>query len=75
MRATGHLLGVVVLLAGWAALVWLAIDAGRGSSWPLAAGAGVGAAVCLFVALLLTRRFRAVRRGELAPRRTPSHRR
>ena len=64
----------VIFLAGWLVLVALAIDRGRSSLWGPALGLAVGAAGCLFVALGLFARRRRVRRGELAARRTPSHR-
>ena len=74
MRVFVHLLGVVVLLAGWAALVVLAVLAGTSGSWSLLAVYAVGAAACLFLGLLASARLRSVRRGELPVRRTPSHR-
>lgn len=74
MRVLGPLLGVVVLLAGWVALVVLAVAAGTNSSWSVLAAFAVGAAACLFLGLLSFGRFRAVRRGQLPARRTPSHR-
>jgi hypothetical protein len=74
MRVLGPLLGVLALFAGWAAQVVLAVVAGTNRSWSLLAAFAVGAAACLFLGLLSFARFRAVRRGELPARRTPSHR-
>jgi hypothetical protein len=74
MRVFVHLLGVAALLAGWAALVVLAVVAGTSRSWGPLALLAAGAALCLFLGLLSWSRFRAVRRGGIPARRTPSHR-
>ncbi|MBV9831655.1 MAG: hypothetical protein JOZ82_08645 [Marmoricola sp.] len=77
-------MGRLTVLAGFFLLLWGALAAVTivlvsrardGSvSWALVIAAGVGAAACLFVAMLLWARRSAVRRGEIAPRRTPTHR-
>jgi hypothetical protein len=74
MRVARHSLGALLLLVGWAALVVLAIDAGTSRTWGSVAGYAAGAALCLFLALLVFARLRALRRGELPVRRTPTHR-
>jgi arginine exporter protein ArgO len=79
MRPLRLLLAAVVLLLGWGALVAVAIVLGaRASSgsepWRDAIVAAVGAAVCLVLAMLAWTRRAAVRRGDVAVRRTPSHR-
>ena len=74
MRVLAPFTSGVVLLAGWVALVALAVVAGTTQSWGLLVAFAVGAAVCLFLGLLCVGRFRAVRRGQLPARRTPSHR-
>jgi uncharacterized membrane protein YfcA len=76
-RVVGLALGALVFLAGWGALVWLAVLRAQDQDWGWVALAAVGAAACLFVALLLGTRMRAVRRGETGPghpRHAPSHR-
>ena len=73
-RAVGLMLGALLLLAAWAGLVSLAIVEGRARAWGLVALLGVGAFVCLFLALLLLTRSRAVRRGSVIERCAPSHR-
>jgi tetrahydromethanopterin S-methyltransferase subunit E len=73
-RVVGLALGALIFLAGWGVLVWLAVLRAQDKEWGFVAIAAVGAAACLFVALLLWTRMRAVRRGETKPRRTPSHR-
>ncbi len=76
-RVVGLALGALVLLAGWLALAWLAVLRAQDQDWGLVALYAVGAAACLFVALLLWVRLRAVWRGDPEPPRPhhkPSHR-
>ncbi len=77
VRGLTILAGLFLLL--WGALVALTIvlvvRALDGSTpWGYAVASGVGAAVCLFVAMLAWSRRAAVRWGEVGPRRPPSHR-
>jgi hypothetical protein len=74
MRVLTPLLGIALSFAAWAALVILAVVAGTSRSWGSLAVFAVAAAACLFLGLLSFARFRAVRRGQLPVRRTPSHR-
>lgn len=74
-RARGLGLLALFLLAGWAGLVGMAIAAERARSWTSAFAEAAGAALCLFLALLLWARARAVRRGEVRPPHVPTHRR
>ena len=82
-RTAGVLVvGVVLTLAAWAALVYAAIAFGRAAGpgqvapWVYLGVAAVGAALCLVVALLLGARLLSLLRGEPpAPRRTPGKRR
>lgn len=74
MRVLTPLLGVALCVAAWVALVVLAVVAGADRSWGSLTVFAVAAAACLFLGLLSFGRFRAVRRGQLPVRRTPSHR-
>ncbi len=74
MRAFIRLLGIVVLLAGWGVLVVLAVMSSTSGPFGWTAVFTAGAMACLFLALLAWSRLRAVRRGEVPARRTPSHR-
>jgi hypothetical protein len=71
-------LATLVTLVAWGVLVFAAIDLGRearsgeSTAWTFLVLAGVGAAACLFVALILVGRLVAVLRGrEVAPPRPP----